>query len=157
MTKDYGSELTNSYIEARKKMAIEIPSPEEIMTNKDKYIPQFKEYAQYIKTMSSKDLNTNPYHKYAKNVMKALNINTDKQLGGDDTFKEFMDLIKKNKNVNNDDMGKIFDQVKELSKDLNLDKLINNDELNVDNILKDKMSGLQENVNENENENELNL
>ena len=139
MSKEHGSELTNAYIEARRKMGVEIPDPDEIMSNKDKYIPQFREYAQYIKTMNSKDLNANPYHQYAKKVMKALNIdiNSNNSVPNDETFKNFMDMIKKNKNIDDNSMGQIMDEVKDLSKNLNIDDLMNKDELNLDKVIEE--------------------
>ena len=143
MSKKYGSDLTNSYLETRNKMGINIPDPEEIMNNKDEYIKQFSEYSEYIKKIDPKELKKNPYHKYAKQIMKKLGM--DKNLPNlnkentQDLYKNFMDMIKKNNeaksNANettdvNDINNIINNQFQELE-ETNITEEINNDSVNV--------------------------
>ena len=84
MKKEMGDDMVKKFLEAQKAMGGQaIPDPSEIMKNKDKYLQQFKEYQDMIKNMKEKNpqlatmLEVNPYHKYANEVSKKLEIPLD--------------------------------------------------------------------------------
>lgn len=84
MRKEMGDDMVKKFLEAQKAMGGQaIPDPSEIMKNKDKYLQQFKEYQNMIKNMKEKNpqlatmLEVNPYHKYANEVSKKLDIPLD--------------------------------------------------------------------------------
>lgn len=84
MRKEMGDDMVKKFLEAQKAMGGQaIPDPSEIMKNKEKYLQQFKEYQNMIKNMKEKNpqlatmLEVNPYHKYANEVSKKLDIPLD--------------------------------------------------------------------------------
>ena len=79
MKKEVGGDVMDKFLAAQKSMQnYPIPDPSEIMKNKEKYLKEFSEYEQMIKTMSKNDpnsqnvLNKTPYHKYAEEILKML-------------------------------------------------------------------------------------
>ena len=79
--KSMGDDMLQKFVKAQQSMGDnQIPDPQEIMKNKDKYIQQFKEYQTMIANMKnsnpemSKMLESNPYHKYASAIIDKLNI-----------------------------------------------------------------------------------
>jgi hypothetical protein len=79
MKKKMGGDLISNYLNAQREMKdFPIPSPEEIMNNKDKYMKEFLEYDKMIKTMQKENPNSknilknNSYHKYAEEILKTL-------------------------------------------------------------------------------------
>lgn len=84
MRKEVGDDMIKKFLLAQQAMGGQsIPDPSEIMRNKGKYLQQFQEYQQMIKNMKEKNpqlatmLEVNPYHKYANEVSKKLEIPLD--------------------------------------------------------------------------------
>jgi len=84
MRKEVGDDMIKKFLAAQQAMGGQaIPDPSEIMKNKEKYLQQFQEYQQMIKNMKEKNpqlatmLEVNPYHKYANEVSKKLEIPLD--------------------------------------------------------------------------------
>lgn len=84
MRKEMGDDMIKKFLKAQQSMGGQaIPDPSEIMKNKEKYFKQFQEYQEMIKNMKEKNpqmatmLEVNPYHKYANEVSKKLDIPLD--------------------------------------------------------------------------------
>lgn len=84
MRKEVGDDMIKKFLLAQQAMGGQsIPDPSEIMRNKGKYLQQFQEYQEMIKNMKEKNpqlatmLEVNPYHKYANEVSKQLEIPLD--------------------------------------------------------------------------------
>jgi len=84
MRKEVGDDMIKKFLLAQQAMGGQsIPDPSEIMRNKGKYLQQFQEYQEMIKNMKEKNpqlatmLEVNPYHKYANEVSKKLEIPLD--------------------------------------------------------------------------------